>query len=136
MRSGSPARSNSPAPPKAVQRVARTYLRSAKKEAPAASIPRHQGLPSRDIPSREDALVDTRSQITSVPSVREGACTFSTPLFDHRNLAAEVQSPLRLVQLGINPREMWIGKFLERTRTEEAKANFRGVLSESQVGML
>jgi hypothetical protein len=25
---------------------------------------------------------------------------------------------------------MWIGKFLERTRTEEAKANFRGVLSQ------
>ena len=31
--------------------------------------------------------------------------------------------------MGINPREQWIGKFLSRTRTEEARKNFRDVLA-------
>ena len=34
-----------------------------------------------------------------------------------------------LVQTGINPREQWIEKFLNRTCTEEARKNFRDVLA-------
>jgi hypothetical protein len=38
-------------------------------------------------------------------------------------------SPLRLLQLGIKPKEQWVNKLLARTWTDEAKANGLAIYS-------
>jgi hypothetical protein len=55
--------------------------------------------------------------------------TLGTPDHPNQNPTSQALSPLKLLQLGINPKEQWINKLLERTRTEEAKANGLAIYS-------
>ena len=55
--------------------------------------------------------------------------TLGTPTHPNQNPASQALSPLKLLQLGINPKEQWVNKLLERTRTEEAKANGLAIYS-------
>ena len=60
--------------------------------------------------------------------MRAGARLFETPAFEPPDFAQEMRSPLLLVQMGVNPRGVWMEKFLARTRTEEAKERWRSLL--------
>jgi hypothetical protein len=55
--------------------------------------------------------------------------TLCTPTHPDQNPASQALSPLKLLQLGINPKEQWVNKLLARTRTEEAKAIWLAIYS-------
>ena len=146
VRSGGSGGSNAPAPPKAMKHAARPSSaliqredhdarREVKEERRAAacgSLRPGSGpgpvLRSREVPSREAPRVEVRIQPDSVPSLRAGARLFDSPTMTSPDFAPEVQSPLLLVQMGVNPRGVWMEKFMARTRSEEAKESWKSLL--------
>jgi hypothetical protein len=99
--------------------------------------PARDGNPPLSLKSVLPPVDNSIQSVMSMPNLQAGATLFSSP---DRSLpqapAVEGPSAVRLVQMGEDPREGWILRFLERTRTPEAKAKFRMVLSSYTAGQL
>ena len=80
--------------------------------------------------------MEVRIQPDSVPSLRAGARLFDSPTFASPDFAPEMQSPLLLVQMGVNPRGVWMERFMARTRSEEAKESWRSLLGAYTLSQL
>ena len=71
----------------------------------------------------------------TVPSLRDGTRLFASP--GNQSRAQDyAMTPMRLIQLGIDPREKWLDLILERTRTEEEKSRMKGALASQDAEKL
>ena len=119
-RGTSQAGSNSNAPPKAVCVGPKVCL----SQAPFSPVPQ---------PNNNQATVPI-SDLMSVPVLRDGTRLFATR--GDQNRQGFAMTPMRLIQLGIDPREKWLELILERTRTEEGKSQMKNVLTSQDAEKL
>jgi hypothetical protein len=96
--------------------------------------------------SPEPSVKDQAGRASRAPSKASSGKGYSPDLFENASrvvpaafpsdVEPEPASAVVLVQLNQDPREQWVSKFLERTRTTEAKVSFRNVLGAYTLGQL
>jgi hypothetical protein len=70
----------------------------------------------------------------TVPLLRDGTRLFASP--GEQGRPETVMSPMKLIQLGIDPRDKWLDLILEITRTVEGKSRMKSALTSQDAGKL